>query len=168
MRKYRFPDGSRLIEGEGGGIRWVRTTLAQAELRPPIFHDKGVSFAAIISQDSLVREEDLDWLEEMADGTPLSREQRSVLLAMRAGESWSNSDARRRLGLDSVEARAMLQDLVSRGLVAIDGMGRSTMYFLAQQGEKRRQRQRFIPTGFWMRWGWGCAHRRRAGGGHRA
>ncbi|MGV0359546.1 ATP-binding protein [Corynebacterium mastitidis] len=145
--KYRFPDGARLIEGEGGGIRWVRKTLADADLIPPKFHDKGVSFAAIITKDSLVKKEYLEWLETIAGSHSLTREQRFTLLAMCAGEVWSHADACRRLKIDSVAARSMLQDLVARGLVSADGRGRATVYLLASAEAHPRPGGGMLPTG---------------------
>lgn len=138
--KYRFPDGARLIEGEGGGIRWVRKTLVDADLIPPKFYDKGVSFTAVITEDSLIKKEDLDWLDSISGVDSLTREQCSVLLAMRSGESFSNADVCKKLKIDSVDARLILQDLVVRGLVSVDGRGRSTIYFLASSQTHVRSR----------------------------
>ncbi|MFT4165685.1 MAG: ATP-binding protein [Microlunatus sp.] len=39
----RMPDASRVIEGEGGGIREAITALTSAGLRPPRFIDTGSS-----------------------------------------------------------------------------------------------------------------------------
>lgn len=44
----RASDGSRVIEGEGGGIREARRALADAGLAPPTFIDRGVSFTVIL------------------------------------------------------------------------------------------------------------------------
>lgn len=47
--KYvRMPDGSRVIEGEGGGIREAMEALRAAGLRTPRFIDTGVQFTVII------------------------------------------------------------------------------------------------------------------------
>lgn len=135
---YRFNDGSRLIEGEGGGIKWVRRELNAADLQPPRFYDKGVSFTAIISEESLLEAEDLAWLTEVDPEGTLTRVQRNIVVAMRHGKQWSNSEVRDAFGVDLVEARLDLQTLVSRGLAETDGAGRSTIYHLAEHTEETK------------------------------
>lgn len=43
-----MPDGSRIIEGEGGGIREAIAVLRQAGLPEPRFIDRGISFTALL------------------------------------------------------------------------------------------------------------------------
>lgn len=47
-RRARLPDGSRVIEGEGGGIREVREEVRAAGLPAPRFIDTGVRFIAVL------------------------------------------------------------------------------------------------------------------------
>ena len=93
----RMPDSSRVIEGEGGGIREAIEALRSAGLRPPRFIDTGVQFTAIISRHTLIAEEDLAWLAEVADGMDLASEQRAILVSMRHGGAWTNSRVTSRL-----------------------------------------------------------------------
>ncbi len=57
-KDLRAADGSRIIEGEGGGIREVREAIAAYRLPEPIFRDSGLAFTAILywrpSTDRLV------------------------------------------------------------------------------------------------------------------
>lgn len=138
---YRFKDGTRLIEGEGGGIKWVRRELKAADLRPPRFYDKGVSFTAVISEESLLETEDLAWLAGVDPEGELTRAQRNILVEMRMGREWSNSEVRDAFGIDSVEARTELQTLVARGLADMDGTGRATVYRLADKSGDTERRE---------------------------
>lgn len=51
-RDARMSDGTRIIEGEGGGIAEAIAALREAGLREPRFTDYGVSFTAIIFRDA--------------------------------------------------------------------------------------------------------------------
>lgn len=135
MCKYvRIPDGSRVIEGEGGGIREAMEALRSAGLRSPRFVDTGVQFTVIISRHTLMGEEDLAWLGDVAAGFELSSEQRAVLVSMRHGEVWTNGRVRQEfVPMDSVAARRLLQQLVDTGLAELHGERGSTTYAIARQ-----------------------------------
>lgn len=47
-KDVRTEDGSRLIEGEGGGVRETCEAVAELGLPEPVFRDTGVSFTAIL------------------------------------------------------------------------------------------------------------------------
>lgn len=128
--KYlRMPDGSRVIEGEGGGIREAIDALREAGLRPPRFVDTGIQFTAIILRHTLLAEEDLAWLSEIADDLDVSSEQRAILASMRYGDTWTNARVRREFApMDSVAARRLLQQLVDTGLVITRGERGGTTY----------------------------------------
>ena len=128
--KYvRMPDGSRVIEGEGGGIREAMEALRAAGLRTPRFIDTGVQFTVIIFRHTLVSQDDLAWLGDVAGGLELSSEQRAVLVSMHHGEIWTNARVRQEFApLDSVTARRLLQQLVDTGLVEMHGSRGSASY----------------------------------------
>lgn len=130
--KYvRMPDGSRVIEGEGG-IREAIEALRAAGLRPPRFIDTGVQFTVVIPRHALVDEEDLVWLGEVAGDTALSSEQRAILVSMRRGETWNNSRVRHQFApMDSVAARRLLQQMVDTGLVESHGERGNTSYAIS-------------------------------------
>ncbi len=114
-----MPDASRVIEGEGGGIREAIEALRSAGLRPPRFVDTGVQFTTIISRHTLITEEDLTWLADVTDGMDLAGEQRAILVSIRHGGIWTNSRVRQEFEpMDSVAARRMLQQLVDTGLAS--------------------------------------------------
>ncbi|MGB7963538.1 MAG: ATP-binding protein [Propionicimonas sp.] len=143
--KYlRMPDGSRVIEGEGGGIREAIDALREAGLRPPRFVDTGIQFTAIILRHTLLAEEDLAWLSEVADDLDLSSEQRAILASMRNGDTWTNARVRREFApMDSVAARRLLQQLVETGLVTTRGERGATTYGI-DPSHLRRQRPQFV------------------------
>ena len=131
--KYvRMDDGSRVIEGEGGGIREAVEALRSAGLRAPHFIDTGVQFTVIVSRHTLIGEDDLAWLADVVAGAELSSEQRAVLVSMRRGEVWTNARVRQELGpMDSVAARRLLQQLVDTGLAEMHGERGSASYTIA-------------------------------------
>lgn len=131
--KYvRLPDGSRVIEGEGGGIRESLEALRAAGMRAPTFIDSGVRFTAIIWRHTLLGVDDLTWLAGVVGSRSLSSEQRAILASMRRGEVWSNARVRQEFPpTDSVEARRMLQQLVDAQLAQSHGSRGSTTYTLA-------------------------------------
>lgn len=127
----RMPDASRVIEGEGGGIREAIAALTSAGLRPPRFVDTGIQFTAIITRHTLMSEGDIAWLADITDDLNLTSEQRAILVSMRHGVNWSNSKVRQEFApTDSVAARRMLQQLVDAGLATARGERGSTRYTL--------------------------------------
>lgn len=131
-KNLRMPDGSRVVEGEGGGIREAMLALREAGLRTPEFIDYGVRFTAIISRHSLVDDEDLKWLASLPQASDLTSEQRAILASMRRGHSWSNGMVRAEFApIDSVDARRLLQHLVDEGLAAMTGARGTAVYELA-------------------------------------
>jgi ATP-dependent DNA helicase RecG len=137
-KNVRMPDGTRVIEGEGGGIREAIDALREAGLRPPRFIDTGVQFTAIISRHTLLRDDDLAWLGRAADGLGLSSEQRAVLVSMSHGQSWTNARVRDEFApMDSVAARRLLQQLTDTGLVTSHGERGTTTYVIASQHRRR-------------------------------
>lgn len=128
----RMPDGSRVIEGEGGGIREALDALGTAGLRPPRFVDNGVRFTVIIYRHTLIGDADLAWLSRVTEGVELTSEQRAILVSMRHGDVWTNSRVRQQfVPTDSVAARRMLQQMVDAGLSESSGKGGSTTYEIA-------------------------------------
>lgn len=141
----RTTTGSRVVEGEGGGIREVRSVLRQAGMRPPEFRDTGVQFTAIVPRHALLSPDDLAWLVEVVGDTLLSDVQRQILASMRHGQDWTNSFVREEFGpIDSTEARALLQGLVSAGFAVSSGDRATTTYHLAPR--LADQLERTVPT----------------------
>jgi ATP-dependent DNA helicase RecG len=133
--KYvRLPDGSRVIEGEGGGIREAIEALREAGLRPPRFVDTGLTFSVVISRHTLIGDEDLAWLGAIPHGLDLTSEERAILVSMRHGAAWNNTRVRQEYApMDSTDARRMLQRLVDTGLVQPHGERGGTYYTIARR-----------------------------------
>ncbi len=132
-KRVRMPDGTRVIEGEGGGIREAMLALRAAGLRPPKFIDYGVRFTAILSRHTLLDDEDLDWLAGIPESAELSSEQRAILASMRRHIAWTNGMVRDEFApMDSVDARRLLQQLVDRGLAVMTGSRGTAVYELAR------------------------------------
>lgn len=133
-KRVRLDVGSRVIEGEGGGIREALLALREAGLRPPTFIDAGVRFSVLISRHTLIDEQDLAWLADLPTTTALTSEQRAVLAGMRRGQAWTNGMVRTHFHpMDSVDARHLLQGLVDQGLAEMVGSRGTASYVLASQ-----------------------------------
>lgn len=146
--KYvRLPDGSRVIEGEGGGIREARLAIREAGLRPPTFIDTSLRFTVLMSRHTLLTDDDLEWLSSLPGAESLSSEQRGVLAEMYHGVEWTNSLIRERFApMDSVEARRMMQHLVDRGFAVKTGDRGSAAYVLAPHLAEESPRTDTAPT----------------------
>lgn len=128
-RHVRTHSGSRVIEGEGGGIREVQRSLRAAMMRPPHFVDAGVRFTAIVPRHSLLRASDLDWLAAHDPTSSLSSVQKQIVTSMRYGHTWTNAAVREDFSpIDSRDATAALQGLVGMGLAVSHGERGRTQY----------------------------------------
>lgn len=125
----RTPQGVRVIEGEGGGLREVRRALRQAGMAEPRFYDNGVRFTALVPRHSLFDERDLEWLAGVRHHDKLDDFQRQLLVAMRYGQQWTNQQVRQEFGpVDSTQVRSALQGLVGLGLAEAHGERGGTRY----------------------------------------
>lgn len=125
----RSEDGSRVIEGEGGGIREVQRVLRAANMRPPNFTDSGVKFTVLVPRHSLMSPIDVSWLARVDPDGSLTDVQRRVLVGMRHGQEWTNARVREEFApIDSREATTSLRDLVTRGFAVASGERGQTSY----------------------------------------
>ncbi|SDB95443.1 ATP-dependent DNA helicase RecG [Raineyella antarctica] len=125
----RTSSGTRVIEGEGGGIREVQRALRSASMRPPTFIDKGVSFTVLVPRHALLATDDITWLGETKAAAPLSDVQRQIVTSMRHGQTWTNSLVRKEFApIDSIQARSELRGLVTAGLAQTSGQRAQTTY----------------------------------------
>lgn len=140
-RHVRLPDGHRVVEGEGGGIREAQLAIRAAGLRPLTFIDTSLRFTVLVSRHTLLSSDDLAWLAALPHADELSSEQRSIIAGMRHGVTWTNSLVRETFApMDSVEARKVLQQLVDLGLAAMVGDRGSAAYVLANELVPAEQR----------------------------
>lgn len=130
-QRTRLPDGSRVIEAEGGGIREAKSALASAGLREPHFIDYAVRFTTIMWAHSILSNSELKWLQQLPEAKNLSSVQRAILAALWRGETLSNADIRDTYGpLDSREVTRYMQKLMDTGLVTTIGKVGGTRYCL--------------------------------------
>lgn len=113
--------GHRVVEARATGIPEIRRALAEADLPGPRFRDGVIRFQAELSNASLLSREDRAWLLDLPGGDSLTVAQRHALVAMKNGQTMTNSSYRAEFPMDSVDARRDLQQLVSYGLVVTEG-----------------------------------------------
>lgn len=142
-KDVRTEDGSRLIEGEGGGIKEIREAAEAAGLSDPIFRDTGVAFTAILRW----RPADV----EPPARTPATHDERrrpqgasrasspSTFPSRNAPVIWELLEAPRTFrelhelsGMTESQTRYALQSLMTAGMVEM----------LGTQGDRRTQYQR--------------------------
>ena len=125
-RLVRGPDGRRLIEGEGGGIREAQEALRKAGLAPATFVDTGVSFTAMVHRNPVGAR------PVAAAGPPRGA---NVLQAL-GDESAPITELVERTGLTRRQVKYALDALVRDGRVAVSGGrgDRSTAYRLLHPG----------------------------------
>jgi ATP-dependent DNA helicase RecG len=119
-----------VCENRGSGIGAMLAALRQAGMTPPLFEDRIATFQVTLPNHSLLDEETLLWLNQVARGG-LTDSQRMALALMHRGETLSNGLYRQVTGLDSRVVTRELGELVSQGLVEQVGSRRWATYRLA-------------------------------------
>lgn len=142
-QRLSTPSGTRVVEGEGGGIRAALSALRRAGMKPPVFWDDGVSFTVRVPREGLISHEDVEWVGSLDQAPDLTEIQRQLLVSMRHGETWTNQQVREAFGpIDSTEVRQQLQWLVYMGLAQAHGERGSTTYHLAGPQDSGNKRMR--------------------------
>jgi len=119
-----------LAENRGSGIRTVSAQLAKAHLPPPEFEDGRTYFRVTFSNESLLDEATVDWLNQFA-GFPLNDGQRLALALLKKHHTIRNLDYSRLNQCDSRMATADLAGLRELGLINQLGSRRWAVYELA-------------------------------------
>ncbi len=132
-KNVRLPDGTRVIEGEGGGIREAILATREAGLRPPRFTDYGGSFHRVAVTPHVVES---GRPELVGDTSRRRRPQQRTASDPGRHAAWCPMDelfGENRLSppVDSVEARRWLQQLVERGFAEAVGERGQTTYQLS-------------------------------------
>ncbi|MCL2788819.1 MAG: putative DNA binding domain-containing protein [Micrococcales bacterium] len=125
-------EGARVIEGEGGGIGEVQRALAAWHAEPPIFIDKGVSFAAV-----LLRPRADSAVAAHANGAgPAWMDAPTRILAAIADGPLDRRAIAESCGLTMSQARHALGKLLKQGLVSMNGGhgARNTTYAISAPG----------------------------------
>ncbi len=132
-QNVRSAEGNRVVEALASGIPAVLSSLREAGLVPPRFHDQGISFTVAVPNHALLAADDLEWLASLPAATSLSDRQRHALVAMRHGQTWTNKTFRETFPMDSREARQELAGLVDAGVASAEGERGGRVYRLADR-----------------------------------
>lgn len=113
-------DGSRVIEGEGGGIREVLAAMRDARLRPPQFIDTGVKFKVIFHRGSRFTPEDEAFLGSF--NIRLEPAQEDLLVALKHGEKYSVSRLQKLYNTYSASRiERLVEKLEQQGIIRREG-----------------------------------------------
>ncbi len=119
-----------LAESRGSGIRTINAQLAKAHLPPPEFEDGRTYFRVTFSNESLLDETMVSWLNQFSD-FPLNDGQRLALALLKRHHTIRNMDYSRLNQCDSRMATADLAGLRDLGLINQLGSRRWAVYELA-------------------------------------
>lgn len=120
-KNLRTPDGARIIEGEGGGVREILLSTRDADLQRPKLIDTGVQFKAILWRGSAFSTDDRTWLRDLPGHPSLTHVQKSIMVSLRAGQAWSVDRIKHEFSpLSTDEALVELRGLQQAGLVSVD------------------------------------------------
>lgn len=137
------PGESRpLCENRGTGLTAMIEQLRRSGMSPPRFDVSLTRFRVVLPNHTLYDEETLRWLEELASGEPVTEAQRQALAFVRHNGSLTNGDYCRVTASDSRVATRELNELIDRGLLEREGVGRWSTYALRDQAEPRAVRHR--------------------------
>ncbi len=118
-----------LVEEAGTGIDRIYEALDDALLVPPEFEERDGSFVVRFRGQTIFSAEDRLWVARFADRIP-NGHGRVALVYVRRHGAIRNEDLRDLRHLDAPTSRAILADLVERGLLTQLGTRRGTRYVL--------------------------------------
>ena len=103
--------------------------MREAHLEPPKFEDHRHSFKVIFSNQTLLDQESMQWLNQYAD-VDINSRQRTALVYLRKHDQMTNADYCRLNNVDSVTATKDLKNLVDHNLAQMIGTRRWAYYEL--------------------------------------
>ncbi|MDK8663516.1 ATP-binding protein [Corynebacterium coyleae] len=110
------PSGSmRVAENQGSGIQRMKQGMEGYGLPQPVFDARIGEFTVILYRFGILDPEMSAWLESVAPNS--SREEQIALAIAKGLGAVSVKELRKHIGLDSDDARSLLSDLVTRGLL---------------------------------------------------
>ncbi len=118
-----------LVEEAGQGIDRMISEMEDALLDPPEFEERDTSFMVRLRGTRVFAAEDRLWVSRFVE-LELSADAKVAIVYARRNGSISNEDLRTLRGVDRDSSRAVLQDLVGRGLLEAVGRGRGARYVL--------------------------------------
>ena len=140
-KHVRMPDGSRVIEGEGGGIREANEALAAAGFAPVHFRDQTIRMTAIVERNSTRprnrRAAPLASTKPpVRDVVPSSTKNGAVVLGA-LSEPRTFDELCELTGLSTGQVRYALRVLMAGGAVVMDGA----------QGDRGTQYRKVVDAG---------------------
>jgi len=125
----RLMEDLHLVENRGSGIETMIAAMRRANLEPPRFQDRRISFWVTFRNHTLMSPEAIRWLNQFAD-RQLNDHQRLALVYLRHNDRITNSDYQRLNHVDSVTANRELRGLVQEGLIQQQSTRRWAYYIL--------------------------------------
>lgn len=124
--------GTRVIEGEGGGIREAERELRDWRVDPPIFIDRAVSFTVVLMRPNLAAQPETPTI---ATAPATADPQERIVAVLRQGALDRNGIIAV-TGLTRSQVRYALDKLVKNGAVVMVGRwgDRSTSYMITSNG----------------------------------
>jgi ATP-dependent DNA helicase RecG len=118
-------------ENRGTGIPTMMRETRRAQMSPPEFEDDRTFFRVIFSNDTMLDDATVEWLNRFA-ALDLTDEQRLALAYTLHQQDITNGTFRRLTGTDSRETTTLLHDLVRKGLLIQEGTRRWATYRLSE------------------------------------
>lgn len=120
-----------LAEDLGKGIDRMEDDMAAELLQPPEFEDDGSFFTVRLPLGGVVTPRERAWVRGLIQEGRLDPRAAVVVVEV-ARHGWvGNSDVRALLGVDSVQARAILQGLVAEGVLVQQGERGGAQYLIS-------------------------------------
>jgi ATP-dependent DNA helicase RecG len=120
-----------LAEDLGKGIDRMQDDMADELLQPPEFSDDGSFFSVTLHLGGVVTNRERAWVRSLIHEGRLDAKAGIVVVAVARSGSVTNGDVRGLLGIDSVEARSILQGLVDAGVLVRRGQRAGSTYHIA-------------------------------------
>jgi ATP-dependent DNA helicase RecG len=121
----------RLAEDLGKGVDRIQDSMAEELLDPPRFEDLGHSVRVSLPIHGTISPQERAWVQEVERRGVIQPTDKVLLVHAARGEELTNARVREVLGVDSRDARLMLQRLRKAGLLEQIGERGGTVYVLA-------------------------------------
>jgi ATP-dependent DNA helicase RecG len=122
-----------LAEDLGKGVDRMQDDMAAELLDAPEFTEDGSFFTVTLRLGGVVTPRERAWVRELVRSGRLDPRGAAVVVAVARNGDTSNGDVRSLLDIDSVEARSLLQTLVTSGVLMRRGQRGGARYELAPE-----------------------------------
>ncbi len=120
-----------LAEDKGKGIDRMEDDMAAELLQPPEFAEDGGFFSVTLRIGGAVTPRERAWVRGLIQAGRLEPRAATVVVSVAREGSITNGDVRSLLDIDSVQARSILQDLVTEGVLVQRGERGGSQYLIA-------------------------------------